>query len=102
MSTVGLNLDQQELQATVRKFLDSQLPITAVREATTAGYDRDVWRRMAAELGLLAVGLPEEFGGTGDNLLDQVVIASELGRVLDPTPYLPSVALVARTLVEVD
>ena len=98
----GLSDDQVELKATVRKFLEAQLPLVAVRTTVESevGFDRQVWARMAQELGLHSIGSPEEYGGTGDSLLDQTVVVEELGRALDPSPFLPSIVLVSRALVE--
>jgi alkylation response protein AidB-like acyl-CoA dehydrogenase len=96
-----LNDDQLDLQQTLRKFLEAQLPLTAVRTAMEQGYDAELWSRLVHEVGVAAVGLPESSGGTGDSLLDQIVIATELGRALDPGPYLPSIGVVARVLHEV-
>lgn len=97
-----LNDDQLDLQHTLRKFLEAQLPLTAVRAAMEHGYDAELWSRLIHEVGVAAVGLPESCGGTGDSLLDQIVVATELGRALDPGPYLPSIAVVARVLHEID
>ena len=97
----GFDDDQLELQKAVRAFLTDHLPSEAVRAAMQQGYDAGVWRRLVDELGVTAVGFPERLGGTGERLLDQVVVATELGRVLDPGPYLPSVGSVARVLLEV-
>jgi alkylation response protein AidB-like acyl-CoA dehydrogenase len=96
----ALDEDQIALEQTLRKFLETEQPLTAVRKAMEQGYHTDTWQRMVAEIGVSAVGLPESVGGTGDSLLDQVVIATELGRALDPGPFLPSIAIVARVLHE--
>lgn len=92
--------DQIALQRTLRGFLESHQPLTGVRTAMTEGFDRQVWSRLANEVGVAAIGLPEESGGTGQCLLDQIVVASELGRAVDPGPFLSSVATVARILHE--
>ncbi|MBC7593153.1 MAG: acyl-CoA/acyl-ACP dehydrogenase [Kineosporiaceae bacterium] len=98
----GLSNDQVQLKDTVRKFLETQLPLTSVRASSESdeGFDRKIWARMAQELGLHSIGLPEAVGGTGDSLLDQVVVMEQLGRALDPSPYLTTIVLVARALAE--
>lgn len=100
----GLDPDQVQFSGHVRKFLAAHMPIQKVREWSEAGTGcpPGVWQRMTQELGLGAVGFPEEVGGTGDRLLDQIVVAAELGRVLDPSPYFPSIVVVARTVLEAD
>jgi len=100
----GLDHDQVQFSGQVRKFLAVHMPIERVREWTEAGIGcpPDVWQRMTQELGLGAIGFPESVGGTGDRLLDQIVVAAELGRALDPSPYFPSIVVVARTVLEAD
>jgi len=98
----GIDEDQAEFKAAVAKFLQTHVPLRAVRVMTESarGYDPELWARMANELGLLGVGSPESVGGTGDSLLDLVVVMEELGHALDPSPFLPSIVLVSRALVE--
>jgi alkylation response protein AidB-like acyl-CoA dehydrogenase len=100
----GLDQDQVQFSGHVRKFLAVHMPIEKVRAWSEAGTGcpPEVWQRMTQELGLGAMGFPEEVGGTGDRLLDQIVVAAELGRVLDPSPYFPSIVVVARTVLEAD
>ena len=43
-----------------------------------------------AELGWLGLLLPEEYGGAGLTLVDEIVIAEELGRALTPSPFFAS------------
>ena len=100
----GLDQDQVQFSGQVRKFLALHMPIEKVREWSEAGTGcpPELWQRMTQELGLGAIGFPEEIGGTGDRLLDQIVVAAELGRALDPSPYFPSIVVVARTVLEAD
>jgi alkylation response protein AidB-like acyl-CoA dehydrogenase len=100
----GLDQDQVQFSGHVRKFLAVHMPIEQVRTWSEAGTGcpPEVWQRMTQELGLGAIGFPEEVGGTGDRLLDQIVVAAELGRVLDPSPYFPSIVVVARTVLEAE
>ena len=62
-------------------------------------FSRGYWRQ-AAELGLAAVLVPEEFGGIGPEqpVLDLVIVAEEMGRQIAPGPLLP-VSVVADALV---
>ncbi len=59
--------EQEELRKTVRSFLESKSPETAVREQmeTESGYDPAVWSQMGEQLGLQGLAIPEEFGGSG-------------------------------------
>jgi alkylation response protein AidB-like acyl-CoA dehydrogenase len=66
---------------------------------TADGLDRAVWDRMAGELGLHGLAIPEEFGGSGFGVVEQLVVAEETGRALLVAPYLGSVGLAANALV---
>jgi alkylation response protein AidB-like acyl-CoA dehydrogenase len=97
----ALSDDQQELQRTVRSFLDSKSDETEVRRvmATHEGYEPAVWRQMADQLGLLGLAIPEEFGGQGFTFVELGIVMEELGRALWPGPYLASVVLAANILL---
>ncbi len=83
------NPDQEELRSTVRRFLADKSPLAKVRAdvETELGYDPALWRQMAEQLGLPALHLPEEHGGSGTGLLEPAVVLEETGRALAATPY---------------
>jgi alkylation response protein AidB-like acyl-CoA dehydrogenase len=93
--------EQEDLRRTVRGFLADRSPSAEVRRLmeTSKGIDRTVWDRMAGELGLHGLAIPEEFGGSGFGLVEQLVVAEETGRALLVAPYLGSVGLAATALV---
>jgi alkylation response protein AidB-like acyl-CoA dehydrogenase len=80
--------EQQQLRETVRRFLSQNCPTKAVRTVLEghAKYDAALWKGLA-ELGLLGVAIPSEYGGTGAGELELCVVAEELGRALAPVPY---------------
>ncbi|HKA04240.1 MAG TPA: acyl-CoA dehydrogenase family protein [Acidimicrobiales bacterium] len=97
-----LNQDQELFRDTTRKFLESESPLTTVRALADDpdGFDRRWWQR-GAELGWTALLVPEDLGGgsiTGAGLLDLVLVAEEMGRLVAPGPLLP-VNVVASALV---
>ena len=94
--------ERDELRSTVSTFLHRYQDVAVVRDALDHGWDPGIWGRMTGELGLGAVGLPESHGGTGESLADLVVVTEELGRALDPGPFLPSVVVAARLLAELE
>lgn len=98
-----LDPEQRELRDSVRKFLTDQAPSAKVRAAmeSEAGYDRELWRRMAVELGLLGLPVGEELGGVGAGHIERAVVAEELGRALAPSPFLGSAVLATDTLLAV-
>lgn len=92
--------DQEELRATVRRFLADTSPSEQVRRwmESEAGYDPVVWRRMAAELGLHGVALPERYGGSGGGPVELGIVLEESGRMLLPSPFFATVALAGQAL----
>ncbi|MBW0136133.1 acyl-CoA dehydrogenase [Pseudonocardia abyssalis] len=49
-----------------------------------------IWKELAA-LGWLGLAVPEEYGGEGAGLPELAVVLEELGRVVAPGPFLPTV-----------
>jgi alkylation response protein AidB-like acyl-CoA dehydrogenase len=94
--------EQEELRRTVRQFLDKTSPEAEVRRLmeTEAGYDKDVWRRMAAELGLQGIAIPERYGGAGYGYLELGIVLQEMGRALMCGPFLATTVLAAGALLE--
>jgi len=65
------------------------LDVVRQMEDDPVGYSGKFWEQLA-ELGLLGMTLPEEYGGTGMTMLDAVVVYTELGRALAPSPHFVS------------
>ena len=89
---LALSEDQHALQDTLRGFLADQLPSAALRAAleTEVGYTPELHARLAGELGLTGLTIPEEFGGLGMSQAEASVVHTELGRALYPGPFLAS------------
>jgi alkylation response protein AidB-like acyl-CoA dehydrogenase len=87
----GLGHEQQALQDTVRRFIAERCPTSRVREImeTETAHDPGLWCALA-ELGAMAVVVPEAHGGLGREMLDLALIADELGFGATPGPFLPS------------
>lgn len=87
--------DQQLFRETTRKFLETTSPLETVRllaDTEPAGFDRKWWKR-GAELGWVSMLVPEDDGGgsiSGHGLLDLVLVAEEMGRLVSPGPLLPT------------
>jgi len=91
---VTLNEDQIMLQDMTRRFLEDRSPIGALRKQADngTGFDRGVWKE-AAELGWVALFVPEENGGIAESaqgVMDAAIVAEELGRVVFSGPFLSS------------
>jgi len=99
-----MNLDfsdeQEVLRDTVRKLCAEYSPVAVVRamEDDPKGYPDALWKQLA-ELGLLGVLVPETFGGSGQTLLEAVIVYEELGRALAPSPAFESSVLGAGVLL---
>jgi alkylation response protein AidB-like acyl-CoA dehydrogenase len=95
--------ERDELRATARAFLAAEVGMARVRALLDdpEGFDRSVWASMA-ELGWLAVHLPEEHGGMGATYTDLAVLLHEMGRAITPGPFLASAVLAAEALLGAD
>ncbi len=87
--------EQQALREAVRglvrkAYSDFEERRKAVSE--DPGFNESVWRQLA-EMGVLGLPFPEEYGGMGAGAIEVGIVAQELGRVLAPEPFLTSVVL---------
>jgi alkylation response protein AidB-like acyl-CoA dehydrogenase len=98
---LGVTAEQEELRASVRRFLAARAPISAVRELmdTTDGMDAGVWRQAGEQLGLQGIAIPEEYGGAGFSFAEQAIVLEELGAALYGGPYLASAVFAATALL---
>jgi alkylation response protein AidB-like acyl-CoA dehydrogenase len=71
----------------------------AVRDFCGKHAGPQAWDRLAGELGLTGLAVPECYGGSGAGLAEVAVAVEETGRVLLPAPYL-STALAGAVLSE--
>jgi acyl-CoA dehydrogenase len=92
--------EQEELRATVRRFLAEQAPITPyVRDMLDdpRGTTDAVWKGLAA-LGVTGLLVPEDRGGAGMGMVDMGVVLEELGRAVHPGPFLSTAVTAASAL----
>ncbi|MDG2004626.1 MAG: acyl-CoA dehydrogenase [Novosphingobium sp.] len=76
-----LNQDESMIAESVREFLEAELPVERLRpNAKPIDYEA-AWQSMAG-LGWLGVGLPEQVGGAGLGLVEEMLILRECGRQL--------------------
>ena len=94
--------EQEQLRATVRAFLEQKSPETAVREQmeTERGYDPAVWEQMSSQMGLMALQIPEQYGGMGFSFVELGIVLEEMGRALLCAPYFSTVVLASNALLE--
>jgi alkylation response protein AidB-like acyl-CoA dehydrogenase len=93
--------EHEELRETVRRFMQNESPEATVRKLmeTEEGYDRKTWERMASELSLLGLVVPEKYGGAGLGAVELAIAMEEMGRVLFCGPYLASAVLAVGALL---
>ncbi|MGW7515241.1 acyl-CoA dehydrogenase family protein [Streptomyces sp. NPDC054796] len=89
--------EQDEIRRTVRESLAKRCGPGEVKSAvlTGHGYDEDLWRLLAGQLGLPGLTVPEEYGGAGCGGVELALACEEAGRVLLPSPLLASTVLSA-------
>ncbi|MFD0487758.1 acyl-CoA dehydrogenase family protein [Saccharopolyspora spinosporotrichia] len=63
------------------------------------GHDEVQWRRLAAEIGVQCLVVPEEYGGAGYSFTELAVVLGEAGRALCCAPLLPTLALAVQALL---
>lgn len=89
----NLSKEQELLRDGLGKFLNTRYDLEKSRTAAKlgAGWQPDVWRGFADELGILGATLPESVGGMGGGAVELMVIAEELGRALVIEPFVGTV-----------
>ncbi|MFI7238219.1 acyl-CoA dehydrogenase family protein [Streptomyces cyaneofuscatus] len=89
--------EQDEIRRTLRDLLAEHSGPGEVRAAvrTAEGHDPALWRRLAQELGLPGLALPEEYGGAGCTATELALACEETGRALLPSPLLATAVLAA-------
>jgi alkylation response protein AidB-like acyl-CoA dehydrogenase len=104
LATTSLTGDHDDLQRTVRRFLADKSPEAEVRRLmeTESGYDDSVWQQMAQQLGLQALIIPEQYGGSGFGYVELALVLEEMGRVLLCAPYFSTVVLAASLLLALE
>lgn len=94
--------DAEDLRQVVRDFLARHGDTEAVFCGLEHGWDAEVWRRFATELGVVGLDVPEEHGGAGATFREVAVVAEELGRSLVRLPWLSTAVLGVGVLLHAD
>ena len=92
--------EQDMLREMVRGVCASFSSLDTVRELEDdpAGYPIELWKQLA-DLDLIGLMLPTEYGGSGMTALEGVVVYEELGRSLAPSPLFASAVMSAGVLL---
>lgn len=85
--------EQRMIWDTVRGFFaeaatSERTRVVMSATGADAGFDRDLWSALAADLGLVGVGVPEEFGGAGLGMVEFALVAEAAGAQIAGIPLL--------------
>lgn len=94
----GLTDEQQMLRESVRGALTRELPLARVRECLERRDGEAAMRALAAAQGWTGIGIDEDASGQGGGVVEQAVLAEELGYAAAPTSAIIAGALAARVL----
>ncbi|WP_375001667.1 acyl-CoA dehydrogenase family protein [Aeromicrobium sp. CTD01-1L150] len=91
--------EQDDLRRTVREFLAQHAGRDALQAISHEGYafDTATWSRMARQLGVQGLAVPERFGGSEVGELETSIVLEEMGHVLYAGPFLST--LLATTVL---
>ena len=86
--------EQLALQDTLQRFISRDYDFDKRRaySASPTGFSPEAWNQYA-ELGLLALPFPEDFGGLGGTSVDTMLVMEQFGKGLLLEPYLSTVVM---------
>ena len=80
---MDFNLTEEQIafRDVVRRWVDAELPKDLMRklEADEENYPFEIWDKLK-EQGFFGIGIPEEYGGLGGDVLMQMIFAREMAR----------------------
>ena len=99
---LALNEEQEILKSSARNFLQNECPTSLVMELEEdeKGFSPELWRKMG-ELGWMGLILPPDYGGSGGNFLDLIVLLEEMGRACAPSWFFSTVVLGAQIILAI-
>ena len=98
---LNLTEEQQMIQDMARGFLTDSCPLDKVREweKLPEGWPSHMWPQMV-EMGWTGIVYPEEYGGMNLSNVDATLLMREMGRAALSTPFLSTVLLSGRAILE--
>jgi alkylation response protein AidB-like acyl-CoA dehydrogenase len=89
-----LSDEQQQLQASTRSALERLGGLNAARAIVngSTAEEHALWD-LGGSLGWWGLGVPESAGGSGGTIVEQVLVAQELGRVVSPISLVETATL---------
>ncbi len=88
------NDEQKMLKQGARDFFDKECPKSLVKKMVDdeKGSPPELWQKMA-QLGWLGLIYPEQYGGSGGNMVDLIALEEEMGRACLPGAFFSTVLL---------
>src|SRR5262252_5745556 len=95
--------EQQQLGEMVQRFLADNYSFEARLRIlrSSEGFSREVWSKLA-ELGLLALQVPEPLGGMAPAAVETLLTATAMGKAMLLEPYLSSAVIATALVRELD
>jgi alkylation response protein AidB-like acyl-CoA dehydrogenase len=90
--SIAITEDHRSLASTASELLEARQVRLANRQALEAPDEvmPEIWGELGG-LGWLGLHLPETYGGAGYTMAELAVVVEELGRVVAPGPFVPTV-----------
>lgn len=79
-----LTSEQQMIKKTIRQFAEEEVAPDAIERDRTKQFPTDVFKKMA-EMGMMGLPFPEEYGGGGADTVSFAIVVEELSRVCGST-----------------
>ena len=92
--------EQLLLKDAVTSYIAANFGLEHRPSLATPGGIASSWQQLARELGILAAPFPEEFGGIGGGMIENMIIMEAIGQAIAPVPYLSTVVIAGRLLLE--
>ena len=94
-----LNDEQRLIKDSIDRLISDQYQASARADfmKSPRGFSESIWRQFA-ELGLLGLTVPEEFGGSGGGPVETMLIMEAIGRGLTLEPYVSSAVMAAAAI----
>jgi alkylation response protein AidB-like acyl-CoA dehydrogenase len=102
MVDFAISEEHERFAESIRGYFASRHPMSEVRRLaeTATGYERDSWQKLAAEVGVQGLAIPERFGGSGFGYEELGIVFEAAGECLTGLPLLSTSALATPLLVD--
>ena len=98
---IKLSVWQKEIAREARRFCEKESPMEFVRSMAEddRGITDEFWAKMV-KMDWMALGIPEEYGGVSEGIMDLALVLEEMGRFLVPGPFFSTVMLAGEAILQ--